>query len=288
MISRSTIRKVIERLWDVPSVSNGIRRRLSKDGVFFLQFQDDHTIVYDGAEFIGHAIESAGHFERSMTEDVLLYCRKSGAFLGRSILVEIGANIGTQTIYLTRDLDFEHVVVVEPDPRNLRLLKANLALNSIDAIILELAIGDVDSTLELHRHPLNSGMSSLRSVDRPSTRVSNDLRTDTPTLQVPVRRMDDVLSDAKINTSKIGLFWIDVEGFELNALRGMQNSLRDASALFIEYTPQWLKETERDEFLGILTANFKRLLVYEGGIKEVSVAELTTMREQVNILALSK
>lgn len=288
MIARSTIRKSLERLWDVPAVRNGIGRRLSRDGAYFLRFQDDHTIVYDNADFIGQSIENVGHFQRVMTEDVLLYCREAGAFLGRSMLVEVGANIGTQTIYLTRKDDFEHVVVVEPDPRNLQLLKANLVLNGIDALVLELAVGDVDSMLEMHRHPLNSGMSSLRSVDRPGAHVDSDLWTGAPTLQVPVRRMDDILLDAEIDTSEVGLFWIDVEGFELNALRGMRNSLRDASALFIEYTPSWLAEDEREEFLGILTATFKRLLVYEGGVKEVSEVELVTIREQVNILALSK
>lgn len=288
MISRATIRKSLERLWEVTTVRNGIRRRLSRDGVFFLRFQNDHTIAYDSAEFIGQAIEDLGNFDRAMTEEVLRYCRESGAFIGRSMLVEIGANIGTQTIYLTRGDDFQRVVVVEPDPRNIQLLRANIALNSINAIILELAVGDVESVIEMHRHPLNSGMSSLRTIDRPGAHVSSDLWTDVPTLQVPVRRMDEVLSEAKIDTSKVGLFWVDVEGFELNALRGMHNSLRDASALFIEYTPKWLTEDDQKEFFEILTANFKRLLVYEGGIKEVSEVELAAMREQVNILALSK
>lgn len=252
-----------------------------------MRFLHDHVIAYDSGEYIGQAIEAEGHFERNVVEEVLAFLRETKSFASRSTLVEIGANIGTQTIYFTRDNDFKNVIAIEPDPRNFRLLKANLSLNNIDAEILGFAVGDAETVLELHRDPFNGGKSSLRSQNRGELNAASEFWIDAPKVQVHVRRVDDVLSEVGQDTADIALFWIDVEGFELNVLRGMPYALRDAAALFIEYTPYWLEEEQRAEFLDLLSNNFNKLYVYRNGIKKTSADELAIEKEQVNILALS-
>ena len=287
MSFKSTIRQMLEKLWDVPQIRNAMRRRASRDGEFQVRFFEDHAIAYDAGEYIGQAIEAKGHFERDVVEDVLSFLRDIKSVADRAAFVEIGANIGTQTVYFTRGTDFENVIAIEPDPRNLMLLKANLALNNINAKVLGFAVGDAEAVLEMHRDPFNSGKSSLREQNRDDVSATSDIWIDAPTVEVRVRRVDDVLSEVGQDTTDIALFWIDVEGFELNVLRGMPNALRDAAALFIEYTPYWLAEDARAEFFELLSANFNSFYVYQDGVKETTVEKLAAENEQVNILAIS-
>jgi FkbM family methyltransferase len=46
-----------------------------------------------------------------------------------SVLVDLGANIGLSGLFLERLLGFEHIIAVEPDRANLRLLRQNLDAN---------------------------------------------------------------------------------------------------------------------------------------------------------------
>jgi len=46
--------------------------------------------------------------------------------LGPVTLIDLGANIGLSTLFFTRELAVDHIIAVEPDPDNFRLLTENL------------------------------------------------------------------------------------------------------------------------------------------------------------------
>jgi FkbM family methyltransferase len=57
--------------------------------------------------------------------------RRTGRSPEQSTLVEVGAHIGTTTIPALTRHGFARAVAIEPDPDNLRLLRANVALNGL-------------------------------------------------------------------------------------------------------------------------------------------------------------
>ena len=53
------------------------------------------------------------------------------AILGQVALIDLGANIGLSALYLTRALDVDQIIAVEPDPGNFRLLSENLRTSGL-------------------------------------------------------------------------------------------------------------------------------------------------------------
>jgi FkbM family methyltransferase len=50
-----------------------------------------------------------------------------------SHLLEIGGNIGTQTVYFALSGAYSRIVSIEPDPRNFPLLQLNIRQNHLEA-----------------------------------------------------------------------------------------------------------------------------------------------------------
>ena len=71
--------------------------------------------------------------------------------LGALTFADIGANVGTTTVPALRAIGFGRGLAVEPAPSNLRLLRANLALNDLHerVTVVESAIGDRAGTMTL-------------------------------------------------------------------------------------------------------------------------------------------
>ncbi len=86
---------------------------------------------------------------KAITQEIeCLTCYRSWTAEGRyqsegGCLLEIGANIGTHTVYFAVTGRFGRIVSVEPDPRNLSFLRKNVALNGIT----ELGSGLIRATM---------------------------------------------------------------------------------------------------------------------------------------------
>lgn len=114
--------------------------------------------------------------------------------------VDVGANIGT-TCLPALTIGFESAVAVEPEPRNVLLLRANAALNGLaDRLrVVEAAASDEDGQVPLALHPTNSGGHRVK----PGGAL------------VPAVRLDTLLADVDV-----GLLWIDAQGHERAILDG--------------------------------------------------------------------
>ncbi|MGZ9114606.1 MAG: FkbM family methyltransferase, partial [Brevundimonas sp.] len=103
-------------------------RQLSAgDNLVYRRFED-HDLVLDPGDLVGKTVLETGDFDRGRTN---MICRRAASLSdGRSVL-EIGANIGTQTLYFIRSGLFDSVISLEPDPRNLELLRLNIQINGL-------------------------------------------------------------------------------------------------------------------------------------------------------------
>ncbi len=121
------------------------------------------------------------------------------------VFVDGGANIGLWTLVAARVVHLTGLVLAfEPNPTTFLSLTANVAANELDAStrLFNLACGETAGELPFRCHAAHN-LSQIvpHSDDR--------------TIQVPVATLDTVLGNSAVHGLKL-----DVEGFELAALRG--------------------------------------------------------------------
>jgi FkbM family methyltransferase len=147
-----------------------------------------------------------------------------------AVFVDVGAHIGTHTIYALRTGRFARAVAFEPAPRNADLLARNLEANGLShaAVIVPKAAGAAPGTEVLHLHPRNTG---AHAIGEPPS-VDGQARLD-----VPVVRVDDELARLGVPLEAVGLAWVDVEGYEPQVLDGLAKLMARSVPITFEFTP---------------------------------------------------
>ena len=141
-------------------------------------------------------------------------------------VIDVGANIGYFTMLSATLVGAEgHVLAVEPNPRNLRLLEASRRLNGFAQVtVAQVAAGRETGLLVLHAAQSN-GTTSM-----PPDGFDALLTAET----VPSLRLDDLASSGR----RIDLIKVDVEGAEYNALLGGRGIIaRDRPSIISEFSP---------------------------------------------------
>jgi len=126
-----------------------------------------------------------------------------------SIVLEIGAHIGTSTLEYAARASQGMIYAVEALPENYNILKQNIALNGFKNIkAYQLAIvGDKSKkSVDLHYNPYNSGGHSLYGDTMPQNEK----------IQVPAKTLDQFITELGIK--RIDALHIDVEGAEYEIL----------------------------------------------------------------------
>lgn len=139
-----------------------------------------------------------------------------------SSCIDIGSHAGSFVdLFLKYAPQGQHFAF-EPLPDLCRGLRAKYSKNSNVAVV-EAALSDADGTASFTHVVSNPGYSGLR--ERRYDRPTEELRK----IVVPVRRLDDVVP----NTIRVRLIKIDVEGAELQVLRGAKETLRRSRPVVI-------------------------------------------------------
>ncbi len=239
----------------------------------------DHRLVVSPHELIGRHVVAKGHYSRDRVSDLLSELDSRGALPERGgCLLEIGANIGTHTVYFAVTGRFGRIVSVEPDPRNLSFLRKNVALNGITELvqIIECAAGEGDGELSLHRVAGNYGNSSFLH-----THPTGD------SVIVSVRPVDAILATAGISEESISLVWMDIEGFEPQAVKSMLGLLKRQVPLYIEFTPELYGAEGTRAFVNSLAQHYDECIVMKNSGKEtMAVRQLISLGRQCDVLFL--
>jgi FkbM family methyltransferase len=235
---------------------------IKEEIVFVTKQFDDHRLTFSPYESIGNSLFRQGHYQRDLANRALSIV---GTPTGKTLL-EIGANIGTHTVYLTRGGQLERVICVEPEPRNLLLLKQNLLLNDLAdrTTVVECAVGDQEGVADFYFDDRNYGASSL--IKRAGSGAPTSVR---------VRRVDEILRDLDVSPDDIGLVWMDIEGAELAALRSMSNLIARRVPILLEYAPARYEPTQQAEMVASLTRHYSRCIVFSGDTqRETDIGDL--------------
>gem|GEM_PF-352653 len=153
-------------------------------------------------------------------------------------VLDIGANIGYYTLLLSQLVGPTGMVIaVEPHPDNVRLLKLNLKLNRVtNTVVVPVAISDEVGVAQMF---ISKG-SNWHSLHPTPQSTDQSITVPTTTVDALVRQLEQ----------PIDLIRMDIEGWEVKALRGAENTLkRDKPTLVMEVHPSYLQPEETKELL---------------------------------------
>ena len=141
--------------------------------------------------------------------------------------IDIGANLGLFTFFMSRAS--KHVFAFEPNPYPLENLKGLVDSN---VTVLPIALGNNDGPVEIkiphHRKGWSSNGASLASKEINDGKIIN----------IQCRKLDS------LNIENIGLIKIDVEGFEIEVIRGAKETiLKNKPVMIIENETAHTKDT---------------------------------------------
>lgn len=128
-------------------------------------------------------------------------------------VVDIGANIGYYALQVAERVGSKgHVIAFEPAPRAYALLRQNIEQNHLNNIhALPYAIGDFRGEMDFFLYE----QSNWNSFVKHGTPIGK--------LSVAVYPLDEILPHL---SGRVDLIRMDIEGYEVQAVRGMENTLR--------------------------------------------------------------
>ena len=147
-----------------------------------------------------------------------------------SRIADVGANQGIYTLFLARLASLGHVYAFEPDPTLFASLEANVRRNHVENVTLfNTAAASEPNKLTLQPGRLNRG----------DNRIISDVSAGAGTIEVKAVPLDQVIPSSRLDMLKI-----DVQGFELNVLRGATQLLQQNRDLVIvlEFWPYGLRK----------------------------------------------
>lgn len=205
-------------LWKV-----GLERRRALGGSWTLRMVDGSTITGPSGSDMTWAVAASGHWDRHIIRLVSRYVTP------RSLVLDVGASFGLWTIPLGRHVQSLDGLLwsFEPNPDNVRWLAANIEANKLDDVVhvRAEALGAQAGTARLSMTEPGGGNGALN--------VGNT----GDGLVVRVARLDDIKLPRPVSFIKL-----DVEGFELEVLRGAAATIaRDRPVIFGEFSAEWLK-----------------------------------------------
>lgn len=256
-----------------------VMKALSENVVSVTLDCGDHLLSFSPHELVGRAIYMSGHFDRYRIDEIFSILDKEAALPADGLtVVEVGANIGTQSVYFGLSPRVGKVLAIEPDPRNLRLLRRNIADNDLTEKIsvVACAVGDFSGEADFHFVQGNHGQSSLLVQE-----YSN------ASIRVPVEPLQAILDEAGTSAAAVDFVWMDIEGAEPMALRSMTALLERRIPISLEFSPKLYGPEGTRDFLDFLARYYDRCVFFIGDQRiPMKVTDIPADSRQADILLL--
>jgi FkbM family methyltransferase len=157
-------------------------------------------------------------------------------------IADIGANQGLYTLYFSRQSPDGRVYAFEPDPRLFAALRNNVQRNGAENVdLFNAAVASQTATLTLRVGRFNRGDNRI---------VRNEV-AGLETVGVEALPLDQAIAGGRLDLLKV-----DVQGFEVQVLRGAEHLIRANPDLviFLEFWPYGLKacDSAPEDLLEIL------------------------------------
>jgi FkbM family methyltransferase len=236
----------------------------------------DHVMTFAPNDYIGKKIFRKGNFERDSVNRLLAILQERQLLRQGSTLLELGGNIGTQTIYFALSKAFARIVSVEADPRNFELLRINITQNKLADLVtlVNSAAGESEGTIDFFQHQDNYGKSSAFAQSAGDRKIV-----------VPVKPVSTILAEAATPLHEVGLIWMDIEGYEPFACRSMEALLARRVPLYMEFSPVFYGPQQSTAFVDYLAGFYEDcLIVREDAMAPAKVKDIPVTEQQFDLL----
>lgn len=207
-------------------------------------------------------------WELDLITRAMEYLRREG-HLGRpgaDVLVDVGANIGMVCIGMLKHGHFREGVAIEPNPENFALLERNIAQNKMSDRLraFRYAVSEASGEVEMEISEENFGDHRVRAA--PSLRPALMNEEGRRTVRVPARPLDEILrQSASVDPERIGLIWIDIQGYEGYLFRGARDTLGHGMPVLSEFWPYGILRSGLGgaEYAEIIRSLFSRIVIVD-------------------------
>ncbi len=252
-------------------------RHLAPDVLCLVPFGDHALYVDPRDDKVALKLLSGRPWQRRELNSAFSALQASGALRPDSVFIDVGANIGTQTVYALGSGHFSRAIAIEADPHNFAILDRNVAVNALgDKVHLhQAAASDREGTLRLSHHDKNYGAHSVEPAFLAKSSAAIDVAAVT---------IDDLLDWLSIAPDRVGLVKIDVEGHELAVLAGM-NRLRAARVpVLVEFTADPADNARIAAFKALFAPGYTHILDLSAGAAPVPLPDFAWRTHQADLL----
>ncbi len=206
-------------------------------------------------DVIGRHIYKYGSHERETTEFLIGNLDLADG----DVIFDVGANIGWYSLILDRIAGATRtdIYAFEPDPENFALLAENVESNRAAHVHPEqLGVSDRQGSFELHLFGgSNRGRHSMLPIH------------DGETIEIATVTLDGFWQAEALGERRPRFLKMDIEGFELNALRGAAGVLARCPTVMLEYSPRYMRAAgiEPGDLLALMQAQGFAPSVLDGG-----------------------
>ncbi len=148
------------------------------------------------------------------------------------VVVDIGAHIGRYTLIGSKRVGPKgKVVAIEAHPSVLKMLNKNIKLNNLTNVTaLNYAVYSEETKIKLYDHSKQVGATIYNTV------MAGRVRDQDVFVEVEANTLDNILQQNGVNAEDVNWVKIDVEGAELEVLRGATNVLSKSKniTMFVE------------------------------------------------------
>lgn len=199
------------------------------------------------------------------------------------VFFDIGANVGYYSLIASQLVGATgQVHAFEPIPENILSIQKSISDNSIANINLnQVAVADKKSSMDIYIGDDTIGNSGWASFVKSTRRIHS--------LKVDVVSIDDYVRANGID--RVRLVKIDIEGAELDALKGMKNICSDVSApnMICEINPYLLARQQIDSrAITSCLSEYGYTMYSLEGIKDGAINPYIVINDLINIFCTKK
>ena len=191
---------------------------------------DDHMLVYDFLGFLEkHCARAQGKGYGSGSIDAeISSIKRLLQHKNPKLCIDIGGNIGEYSAALHRHFPHANIVCFEPSKTNLTILENRFSTNE-RIRIMPFGVADQSGTHTLYSDKPGSGLASLTKRDL--THRNNTFETQE---SIQTMRFDEFWQH-ELDSSRIDILKMDIEGHELDALTGCGPAIEKTDIIQFEF-----------------------------------------------------
>lgn len=150
--------------------------------------------------------------------------------------IDVGANIGTTTVAALYANGFTRALALEPEPRNVRLLRINIAVNGFaDRVqLLQVGVSDALGGGRLRVFGERWGLHEIVPAKRGKAVPAEQV------VEIELVTLDSLVERGLFDADGTGLLWIDTEGHEGHILAGATRLVSVGTPVILEVSPDKL------------------------------------------------